>query len=99
MTHQKNMTNSDQTISAGPDVETGSRPGSPKRFKVESHGNASLSPPDFTNGGDDVQQGGETPIVKAVPLPGDEPEEEVFYDLRMSWSGKVYELVVGGNDM
>jgi hypothetical protein len=41
----------------------------------------------------------DTPPVKAVPLPSvsDVSNEEIF-NLRMSWQGKVYELVMGSND-
>ena len=43
----------------------------------------------------------ESPIVTAVPLPSDDGPEapEEWWNLRMSWGGKVYEMRVGGSDM
>jgi hypothetical protein len=41
---------------------------------------------------------GVSPVVVASPLP-EQVENEQFWDLRMSWSGKVYEMKVGANDM
>lgn len=43
--------------------------------------------------------GEKTPVVTAVPLPEEVSIKEEFYDLRMGWSAKVYEMRVGGNDM
>ena len=43
-----------------------------------------------------------SPILAAIPLPTDEIEiegKEEWYSLRMSWSGKIYDLKVGANDM
>ncbi|EIW66772.1 hypothetical protein TREMEDRAFT_34604 [Tremella mesenterica DSM 1558] len=37
-------------------------------------------------------------MVETVPLP-EEPEENIWFDLKMAWQGKVYELRVAGNDM
>jgi hypothetical protein len=41
---------------------------------------------------------GVSPVIVASPLP-EQVENEQFWDLRMSWSGKVYEMKVGANDM
>jgi ubiquitin-like domain-containing CTD phosphatase 1 len=42
-----------------------------------------------------------TPITMAVPLPTDEGliETEEWWELKMSWSGKIYEVKVASNDM
>lgn len=43
-----------------------------------------------------------SPVLSAIPLPSDEVEAEAneeWFHLRMSWSGKLYELKVGANDM
>ena len=45
------------------------------------------------------RDGEKTPVVTAVPLPEEVSVKEEFYDLRMGWSGKVYEMRVGGSDM
>ena len=43
----------------------------------------------------------DTPVVMAVPLPteGMNEEEEEWWDLKMSWSGKIYDIKVASNDM
>lgn len=43
--------------------------------------------------------GTNTPAVKSIPLPGGEGEQETFYELKMAWSGKTYELKIGANDL
>ena len=40
-----------------------------------------------------------TPVMQAVPLPEEVEEKEEWFNLKMSWSGKIYDLRVGGNDM
>ncbi|WVQ85088.1 HAD hydrolase, family IIID [Cryptococcus sp. DSM 104549] len=40
-----------------------------------------------------------TPIVAAVPLAEEVEVTEEWWDLRMQWSGKTFELKVGGNDL
>jgi ubiquitin-like domain-containing CTD phosphatase 1 len=49
----------------------------------------------------ELENGEISPVVMAVQLPADDEikEKEEWWDLRMSWSGKVYEMRVGGNDM
>jgi ubiquitin-like domain-containing CTD phosphatase 1 len=49
----------------------------------------------------DAMDGSTSPVVMAVPLPTDEGlyEKEEWWELRMTWSGKVYNMTVGGNDM
>jgi ubiquitin-like domain-containing CTD phosphatase 1 len=45
--------------------------------------------------------GSTSPVVMAIPLPTDEGlyEKEEWWELRMTWSGKVFNMTVGGNDM
>ena len=46
------------------------------------------------------EDGNTSPIVMAVPLPCDDVgENEEWWHLKMSWSGKVFEMKVGGSDM
>lgn len=49
----------------------------------------------------DETDGTTSPVVMAVPLPTDEglDEKEEWWELRMTWSGKVYNMTVGSNDM
>ena len=49
----------------------------------------------------ELENGEISPVVMAVQLPADDEikEKEEWWDLKMSWSGKVYEMRVGGNDM
>lgn len=45
-------------------------------------------------------KGLETPVSVAVPLPVEElEEEEEWWDLKMSWSGKIFDMKVASNDM
>jgi hypothetical protein len=48
-----------------------------------------------------VRPPGATPDVVAIPLPtvDDEGKEEKWYTYKMSWSGKVYDIEVGANDL
>jgi hypothetical protein len=48
-----------------------------------------------------VRPPGATPDVVAIPLPtvDDEGKEEKWYKYKMSWSGKVYDIEVGANDL
>ena len=49
----------------------------------------------------DDTDGSTSPVVMAVSLPTDEglDEKEEWWELRMTWSGKVYDMTVGSNDM
>ena len=48
-----------------------------------------------------IRQPGATPDVVAVPLPTVDGggKEEKWYKYKMSWSGKVYDIEVGANDL
>ncbi len=78
------------TVSALPDVS--STPSDPKKPKLL-----------HINGNDHPKEEGDaSPVLAAIPLASDEVEveaKEEWYHLRMSWSGKIYELKVGANDM
>ena len=48
------------------------------------------------------EDGDASPTLAAIPLPSDNIEsesDEDWYNLRMSWSGKIYPIKVGANDM
>jgi ubiquitin-like domain-containing CTD phosphatase 1 len=47
----------------------------------------------------DPASGEISPLIEAIPLPDEIEVAEEWWDLKMSWSGKVYDLKVGGNDM
>jgi len=49
----------------------------------------------------DEIDGSTSPVVMAVSLPTDEglDEKEEWWELKMTWSGKVYHMTVGSNDM
>ena len=80
---------------SNPQVQENGQPGTPNA-KVESRFDTSA-------GGEEEasEDNGESPVVAAVPLPDETVTEkdEEFWDLKMSWSGKVYEMRVGANDM
>lgn len=77
------------TVSAPPDIS--SNPSESKKPKLPHIGN-----------GDPPKNGDISPIMAAIPLPSDDvgvEGKEEWYNLRMTWSGKLYELKVGANDM
>jgi ubiquitin-like domain-containing CTD phosphatase 1 len=92
-----------QTVSALPDIA--STPNDPKKPKLSHTGTVHQSELELQPGSESEQDvseinGNTSPIIQAIPLPLDELEvEEEWWDLKMSWSGKVYDLKVGGNDM
>ena len=45
------------------------------------------------------EMNGDSAAMEAIPLPEGEEVKETFYELRMGWSGKVYEMTVGANDL
>ena len=49
----------------------------------------------------DDTDGSTSPVVMAVSLPTVEglDEKEEWWELRLTWSGKVYDMTVGSNDM
>ncbi|ORY28457.1 HAD-like domain-containing protein [Naematelia encephala] len=99
------------TVVALPDVA--SSPSDPKKprltppttstnLPVSSSDNAEASSSQSTEISPEQGGGGSvmTPVVVAEPLPDDEVEvTEEWWDLRMTWGGKVWEIRVGGNDM
>jgi hypothetical protein len=55
---------------------------------------------DAVSGLDDAKgEDADAPPAEAIPLTEGEEVKETFYQLRMGWSGKVYEMTVGGNDL
>lgn len=92
---------SDQPISALPDMQ--STPPSSKKAKFlhtdASDAGPSTLPTSNENGDSGEEKEERTPVMNAIPLAEEPSVKEEFYDLRMGWSGKIYEIKVGGNDM
>jgi len=40
-----------------------------------------------------------SPETAAEPLPAEVDAEEKWWDLKMSWSGKIYDIRIGSNDL
>lgn len=99
------------TIVALPDVETDHREengsvlqavaeAGPSTHKRAKKGESNDSgPSEYTMDVDDAAGGDVLPVAMAIPLPTEIEETEQWWDLKMTWSGKIYEMRVGGNDM
>lgn len=92
------LTEAHSVIAATPDIQASDT----KKAKLfhtlpdQPEAGPSKLPPTQPNGAiEDL----EPPEVNAIPLAEIIEMKEDFYDLKMSWSGKVYEIKVGGNDM
>lgn len=99
------------TITALPDIQsTPSSSKKPKLLHVDPSSESAQAGPstqpanpsaDANGNGENMDVDGveKTPVFEAIPLPEEVSVKEEFYELRMGWSGKIYELRVGGNDM
>lgn len=95
------------TVVALDDTATGhSDAAGPKELHIEpsspSAGNTTGESTSTSAGLDDAQVGADgSPLQVAVALPDEVDTEgkEEFWDLKMSWSGKMFEMRVGSNDM
>jgi ubiquitin-like domain-containing CTD phosphatase 1 len=90
-------------ITALPDVQ--STPSSSKKAKFLHTGQLSdeagpstlPTPNEAGESGEEKEE--RTPVMNAIPLAEEPSVKEEFYELKMGWSGKIYEIKVGGNDM
>jgi hypothetical protein len=55
----------------------------------------SPSPPSPSESSDTLS----SPELATIPLPVEVDADEKWWDLRMSWSGKTYDIKVGSNDL
>jgi hypothetical protein len=73
--------------------------------KVESSAEMDQVPPEDISGRDQALAGSSkpehiTPEIIAIPLPMvDDGEDERWFKYKMSWSGKIYDIEVGANDL
>ncbi|WVN85072.1 HAD hydrolase, family IIID [Cryptococcus depauperatus CBS 7841] len=90
-----------RAVVAVPDVEIGSEGKRIKTFHDVEQPRTVMQDEPIDNDCDAVGQGTEdnstSPIISTVPLV--EEIEEEWWDLKMQWGGKVYDVRVEGNDM